>query len=66
MAAICLNNCIYRHKKEKPKFKKYTNIFDINKAVSLYFIPLYEQFPAFVFSEYNQDFILILYDINVC
>ena len=42
MAAICLNNCIYRHKKEKPKFKKYTNNFDINKAVSLYFIPLYE------------------------
>ena len=39
-----------------------------NKALSLYFIPPYEQFPTFVFSEYNHDFLLILflYDINVC
>ena len=29
MAAVSLENCIYRHKKE-PKLKKYTNIFDIS------------------------------------
>ena len=30
MAAVSLKNCIYPHKKEKPKLKKYTNIFDIS------------------------------------
>ena len=29
IVTVCLENCIYRHKKEKPKLKKYTNIFDI-------------------------------------
>ena len=30
-----------------------------NKALNLYFIPLYELFPTFVFSEYKQDFSLM-------
>ena len=30
-----------------------------NKALSLYFIPPFEQFPAF-FSEYKQDFSLMV------
>ena len=27
MAAVCWKNCMYRHKKGKPKLEKYTNIF---------------------------------------
>ena len=30
-----------------------------NKALSLYFIPLYEQFPTVFISEYQQDFSLM-------
>ena len=30
MAAVSLKNCIYRHKNEKPKLKKYTNMFVIS------------------------------------
>ena len=38
-----------------------------NKALSLYFIPLFQQFPTF-FNEYKQDFslMLTLYGINLC
>ena len=38
-----------------------------NKALSLYFIPPFEQFPMF-FSEYKQDFSLMvtLYGIYLC
>ena len=39
-----------------------------NKVLSLYFIPPFEQFATF-FSEYQQDFILLiltLYGTNVC
>ena len=38
-----------------------------NKALSLYFIHPFEQFPTF-FSEYKQDFLfmLTLYGINLC